>query len=213
MAEFIRVALLGSNPGGEVWSVNPTFFLLGSPIDVSFSTCTTIAAAVNAITIPTQIRSTWATGTAVTGCRVEARDRNGALEAQAEAQRATPVPGTATNAHPFQTAVVSSLRTATAGASGRGRLYWPATGMPISSATLRPSSSDVGTTLTSVRTILTAISAAIAASALPNNLSVYSRTQTAFHGVNRILMGDVLDTQRRRRDTTAETYTQLNYPS
>jgi len=212
MASVIRVSVLGAMPGGEVWSVNPCFFLLDEPASISQTEALTIATAVDALTIPTGLRAALSTGTTFTGTRVEARDRTGALEALAEHTRATPVAGNGTVSHPYQTSAVTSLRTAFPGAQGRGRLYWPATGIAVLSTTSRIDPGQLTSLLSGVKTYLAAIEAAVAVSAGPSPLAVWSRTGSAFHQVNEIRMGDVADTQRRRRDAVTESYSVLTYP-
>lgn len=212
MASVVRVSIIGAMPGGEVWSVNPTFFLLGEPVEVTATECLAIATAVNALTIPTGIRALMNSQTTVTGTRVEARDRNGILEAQGEVTRATPAAGTGIAAHPYQTSSVTSLRSAFPGGRGRGRLYWPATGATLLATNLRIDPTVVGQAVAGVRTHLGAISGAVAASAGSNVLAVWSRAGTAFHTVVAIRQGDVADTQRRRRDALVETYNELPFP-
>jgi len=199
-------------PGGEVWSVNPCFFLQDEPASISSAEALAIATAVDAIVIPTGVRSMMGTATAITGSRVEARDRNGLLEALGEHTRASAVAGQGTSPHPYQTSSVTSLRTGFPGGQGRGRLYWPATGGQIDANTLRFTPTLVTSFLSGVKTYLTAIQAAVAVSAGPVDLAVWSRTGTAFHKVTTIRQGDVADTQRRRRDTLNEAYSELAYP-
>lgn len=212
MASVVRTSILGTLPGGEVWSVNPCFFLLDEPADVSSSEALTIANAIRAIAVPTGLRAVMNTATAVTGVRVEARDRNGILEAQAEATLAIPTAGNGGSNHPYQTSTVTSLRTGFPGGQGRGRLYWPATGANIVSTTLRMEGTQLTSLLSAVKTYLTAIETAVAASAGPCDLAVWSRTGSAFHAVTTIRQGDILDTQRRRRDALAESYQELSIP-
>lgn len=209
----IRTSILGTMPGGEVWSVNPTFFCLDEPADVTAAEALAIAVAINAITVPTGLRAAFNNATAITGVRVEARDSDGTLRALAENTRGTPIVGTGIAAHPYQTSWVTSLRSTYPGGQGRGRLYWPATGVAIAAATLRPDSTGTGQMLSGVRQYLVAIQAAVAASAGPVDLAVWSRTGTAFHKITTIRQGDVLDTQRRRRDTLTESFTELGYPT
>jgi hypothetical protein len=196
-----------------VWSVNPCFFLLDEPASVTTAEAVAIATAVDAIAVPTNVRAIMNVETRITGNRVEARDRNGLLEALGEHSRATPITGSGTFPHPYQTSSVTSLRTGFPGGQGRGRLYWPATGGQIDATTLRFTSTLTGTFVTGVRQYLTLIQAAVAASAGPCDLAVWSRTGTAFHKVTSIRQGDVADTQRRRRDTLNEAYTELTYPT
>jgi hypothetical protein len=200
-------------PQGEVWSVNPVFFLLDEPASVSQAEALAIATAVDAIAVPTGLRALMSASTTFTGTRVEARTRDGILEALGEHTKATPTPGTGTFQHPYQISSVTSLKSGFPGGQGRGRLFWPATGGQLDPATLRFSSTLMGTFLTGVRTYLTGISAAVAVSAGPCELAVWSRTGTAAHKVVTIRQGDVADTQRRRRDSLSEAYTELTYPT
>src|SRR6187431_2736229 len=110
MASVVRVSVMGTMPGGEVWSVNPCFSLELEPTEITSSEALTIANAIKAIAIPTGLRAIMSSVTQFTGFRVEARSRTGILEAQAEASLAAPVGGTGTNLHPYQTSSVTSLR-------------------------------------------------------------------------------------------------------
>lgn len=212
MADLLRVSLQGQLPGGEEWSVNPCFSLADFGTSVTYDQLNTIVTAINSISIPTGVRLMQSTSTTNTGCRVEARTITGTLDALAEGVRGSAIPGTGTSAHSYQTAIVSSLRTAQSGATGRGRLYWPATGMIVAASTLRPSAADVTSSLSAVKTYLQAITTAIAPTLGVAPLIVWSRSSGGRYLVNRMLMGDVLDVQRRRRDAAIESYQQLVYP-
>jgi len=99
-----------------------------------------------------------------------------------------------------------------AGASGRGRLYIPATGFAVSPSNLRPLPANVTTALTGTKQYLTALSAAVTANVTDTILAVWSRKLATTLGVTRIQMGDVLDTQRRRRDSLIENYQEQAWP-
>lgn len=216
LANVIRVSLQGTMPNGEVWSINPVYQIGGvnTSEDISSTQCLAMATAIDALTIPTGLRAVNTNTVFWSGCRVEARKWNGDLVSQADHARATPVNGTVTNvAHPFQTSIVTSLRTTGTGARGRGRLYLPATGMTLDN-TLRPNATLVGQTLTGMRQWLTAVGGAIGATTVNAPvLSVWSRVSASTLPVNSIQMGDVPDTQRRRRDSLIESYTALSYPT
>jgi hypothetical protein len=83
----------------------------------------------------------------------------------------------------------------------------------VDAPTLRIPIATAGTFLTGVRTYLAALEAVVTASVGASELCVYSRKGTAFHKIVRIQQGDVLDTQRRRRDAIAEAYQVLTYPT
>lgn len=215
VANVIRVSLLGAMPNGEVWSVNPVWQIGGvaTSEDITAEQCLAIATAIGAINIPTGLLNMQSSSTTHTGCRVEARRWDGELAAQAEFIRIAPVAGSGTTQHPFQTSMVASLRSLTPGARGRGRLYWPATGLTLVSTTLRPLNTAVTSGLSGTKTYLTSIQQAINVSTVNDPiLSVWSRTSGTTAPVTSIQMGDVLDVQRRRRDSLIETYQSVAFP-
>lgn len=213
MSQLMRISILGNMPSGEVWSVNPVY-RLGSGLDVpvSASQMTAIVTAINARAVPTAVLTMFNPGTTVSGVRAEARMADGTLQSIAEAARAVPVLGTGTSTHPFQTSLVSSLRSTATGARGRGRLYWPATGIALTSGTLRVPSANITSLLSGVKTYLSGIETDIEASVGGSSLAVWSRQYESLSAVENIQMGDVCDTQRRRRDTLIEAVQATPYP-
>ena len=208
MAQLIRLSVYGTMPSGEEWSVNPCFSLPGAGVTVSPAQIQAVAVAAAAVSVPSTMMVMMVAACDVTGVRAEARSIGGALESQADAAKAAPQLGTGTGRLPFQAAWVLSLRTAAVGARGRGRLYWPATGVSLSAQTLRPVSADVATYLTGWQTYLTNLRNAVASVITGADLAVWSRAGNQLNEVNVIQVGDVLDTQRRRRDALVETYQQ-----
>lgn len=213
MADLLRVSIKGTMPSGEEWSVNPVYYIgsdFGTP--VSSTQANAIAVAIAAVAVPTGLLNIMNSSCFVTGARVEARTLAGALESIGEAVKASPTAGSSSTALPFQSSAVISLRTATAGASGRGRLYWPATGAPLGTGTLRILPATVTSALAGAKTYLSGIQAAIDVTLDGVGLAVWSRKVPELYNVNTIQMGDIVDTQRRRRDQTVETYSALSYP-
>lgn len=213
MAELMRVSIRGQNPGGEVWSVNPVYSIGGDfGVPVSAVQAQTIATAIAAISVPTALKNSISASSNVTGARVEARSLAGTLEAQAEGVKATPEAGTGSGVHQHQSALVISLRTATPGPRGRGRLYWNASGQATVVADLRVSSANMVLFVAGAKTYLSAIEAAIAATLTGVSLAVWSRKSNDLFPVTGIQAGNVLDVQRRRRDALIESITSLTYP-
>jgi hypothetical protein len=213
MANILRVSLMGGLPGGEVWSVNPCYHLLDTP-DVSAPELLTIAAAVNALTWSTGITAMMNVNTTVTGVRLEARVQiGGGLEAQAEAPRAVPVPGTGATTHPIQTALVASLRTDFPGPSNRGRLYFPGTGASLVSGSSRYTTANMNSFILGVKALLNGINTSIQPTLGPNTLVVWSRTGGSVNAVTSLRAGDVPDVQRRRRDQLVEIYSPTSFPT
>lgn len=213
MADILKLSILGSGVGGEKWSINPVWAISGGAA-ITFTEANAIVTAVNAVTIPTTLRAAMSPTSSVVGVRVEARKATGELETLAEGLRNTAVAGSGTAPHPSQTAWVVSLRTNSPGGSGRGRLYWPATGLTIQVGSLRPQASDVTAFLNAMRDYLALLEAAVDAPIDETvDLCVWSRVNASRALVTRLMVGDVLDTQRRRRDMIPEAYSETAYPA
>jgi hypothetical protein len=213
VAQVMRVSILGALPSGEEWSVNPVYSIGGDfGSTVTAAQAATIATAIAAIVVPTGITQTMSSAVTVTGARVEARTLAGDLESQGEAFKAIPTPGLGSSPHPFQVSCVSSLRTARAGASGRGRLYWPTLGMTLATSTARPTAATVTSFMSGVKTYLSAIESAIEVTLTGVALCVWSRKLQQVNVVTQIQVGDVLDVQRRRRDQLIEAIQTTPYP-
>lgn len=110
--------------------------------------------------------------------------------------------GTGAVESPFQVAVCVSLLTDRPGASYRGRMYWPACGASVNSngtyseaPQLAPDFAELLVGLGNIDGTSTAI------------LGVYSPTANVVTPVTSVRVGNVLDTQRRRRDQVPESYT------
>lgn len=113
------------------------------------------------------------------------------------------VTGTGTITLPLQTARVVTLLTGTPGASFRGRMYWP-------KVTTGQSSTGTDTSLNQPWATNFALSlrtmAQIAPSTSAGQPAVVSLTKGLITPVIRIRVGNVVDTQRRRRDNITETF-------
>lgn len=214
MADLLRIALAGAMPGGEEWSVNPCFAIGGDFGDtVTAADALAIATAIGGQSLGTGITALMNGVTTWSSVRVEARTWAGTLESQGEFVKGTATAGTGPQNHPYQTSAVFSLRTDTPGASGRGRMYWPATGVSINSADLRIAGTTNSNAVAAMKTFLsgsTTLIDGILGSA--STLIVWSRKNLVGYPVRSIQMGNVADVQRRRRDQLAEGYAAVAYP-
>ena len=212
---YVRVSILGQTTGGEVWSINPNYDPSGEFGDTVDQTALDAAsAAIAALSPGSALLQRLSTLLQIVGARVEVRsDTTDGLIAISNAQRTSALAGAGTVTMPPQCAQVYSLRTNTPGASGRGRLYWPSLGAGMTS-TGRLASGTVASDNLAMKAYLLAIRDALAA-AFPTigfNLAVRSRlTKTTPHVV-RLQAGDVVDTQRRRRDKLPEAYNTVAFP-
>lgn len=211
--QHVRISLKGTLPGGEVWSINPTFYVAGSGfVDDAMAAAQSIASAVNGVAVPDPVKQIWGQPVALTGVRVEMRNASFRLLAVAEKDRVSPAAGLGNQFKPHQCALVVSLRTDHPGASGRGRMYLPALGLTLET-NLRVSATNsqiyVDAMKDWMKALTTAITNSLTTSAggtsQPVRLVVHSKRVGTSYDVVRLEIGDVLDTQRRRRDKIKET--------
>ena len=217
---YFRVSLTGTLPGNEVWSVNPQFMVQGEGGDLVWVQAEGQAAADAIIDLapPSGLSVLMSPSTLLTGCRLELRGDTGTLLGAAEAAVPGGYDGDGTGVLPNQSAVVLSLRTDTPGGHGRGRLYWPATGVQVGASTGRLLPAIVSSAAAGAASYMTqiqdAINAAITiAPAATIDLAVISGTVLTQYPVVQIRVGDVVDQQRRRRDKIREVYAISGYPA
>lgn len=210
---YMRVTLGGPLPSGEVWSVNPVFEVLwaSTPTPAQMQA---VAVAIAAVVPGTNLRSALSSSSGLTKVRVEARDNAYNLLGVGEATPASAISGTGTASKPLQASVVLSLRTDYPGASKRGRLYWPALGVGLQSDTLRIPAATCAGIASHAAVYLDAIADAIQSvfTGVDVWLSVYSTVLGSSEPITSIWVGDILDVQRRRRDSAAESYSIADFP-
>lgn len=209
------VRINGSLPGGEVWSVNPKYSAGPGGLKTSYEDLLAWAEGIVGLNgggiLPTGLRAIMSTAVSITSIRTEYRDASGNLAQAAEAVPVSPITGSNSASKPFQTSLVSSLLTGRPGRSYRGRLYWPALAMTIGTADLRVADTLLATTTAAINTALSQI-ANIGAPENDLALSVVSEKLSVATPVTQISCGDVLDVQRRRRDTLIEGRVTVDYP-
>lgn len=212
---YVRVSILGTMLTNEVWSVNPVFDPTGEfPGGVNQVALDAAATAIANRTIPTQLRAFMSTSAARTGARVEVRDDvTDALIGISTQSISGSGAGSGTLNLPPQSALVLSLRTDTPGGSGRGRLYWPCLAATLDT-NARLSTTIMNTFVADMKSYLAGMRSDLAA-AFPTigfDLAVRSKATHSTPHVVRIQGGNVLDTQRRRRDSIPEAYSTLTFP-
>lgn len=211
---FVRVSLKGTIGSSEVWSVNPVFASAGDAFsDMDYAGALARAEAVAALVIPAKMKAFMSTAVALTEVTVEARTTDGTLQVAASKSLATAQTGTGTASKTPQAATTISLRTHTPGGSGRGRLYWPAVGAVAAAPAFRMTSTDTLGLANDAEAYLAAIQDAVNIDEFLTvfELAVWSRKTSTFPKVTTIQVGDIIDTQRRRRDALPEVYTSVPY--
>lgn len=210
-----RVSIQGQIAGGEVWSINPCYTFGDFSHDTPTSTQLQAAVtAVNGVVPGAGMLNQSSTIVNIIGCRIELRQPGGTLDSVAEGLRSSTVAGTGTVSMPPQCAAVISLRTGTPGARGRGRLYWPTLAASLGSTNGRWVNASRDSFLAAAKTYLSAVGTAMQTplSVSGSTLTVWSRANAGASPVNVLQMGDVIDTQRRRRDNLPESYAATSYP-
>ena len=210
---YVRVGIIGALAGGEVWSVNPVFDPNGEfPGAVNQASLDAAAQAIANLSPGVNLKSLMSASVSIVGARVEVRDDvSDGLLAISTAASSPAIIGSGTLFMPPQNAVVVSLRTDTPGARGRGRIYWPACAVGIG-ANFRIAPTLPPLMLADFKTYFTAIEGILATNfpLIGFDLAVRSKVAKATPHVVRLQIGDVIDTQRRRRDTYVESYTTVS---
>ena len=204
---------IGQSPAGETWTfgLRYTHDLAGSD-QLSNEQLQAIADAVagtySGQGLPPQMKSMLSSSLATAGIRVEQIGTNGRLEAAAEHLYSPVIAGVDPPSRPVQTALVFSLnRGAQFGRTGRGRIYVPACGVyPTMTNQFRVQSNQMGDLLSMVNQMQgdwgQAINGEVGLRSY--QLCVLSRMQEKLTAVENIALGDVFDSQRRRRDKWVE---------
>jgi hypothetical protein len=151
------------------------------------------------------------------GFRVEKRSEAEKVLNVSQGLFSSPSTGSGSATKTPQDSLVLSLRTATPGPTGRGRLYWPALGATLSSAfvmttpTPAQAAADAKAFLKEVGDAMNAYYASVSA-AKTVVASVRSVKNHTSRDITSIQVGSVLDTQRRRRKSLPESYASVTYP-
>ena len=220
------IRILGASPDGEVWSVNPRYVVKGvlggtaavEDAEAMETICAGIAALNDGYVLPTVMRQALSSSLSITGIRMEAISDEGFLIGAAEHTLETPVAGSTAPIRPLNVAWCVTLNHgAQYGRSGRGRLFWPALGsVPTLSTSVRVNASQRVTFLTALTGWLEAVAGIVrddsGMGATGARQVVWSRTRGTLTEVDNLSLGDILDSQRRRRDALREQRTTIPWP-
>lgn len=210
-----RVTIKGSSQQGEVWSSGFAMAAVGGG-DVPASTdaltlgATNICTLIEAWATTNALRVSMSTSLTITHVRMEARDEAELLLNVAEVAMTPALQGNTSLTKPLATAAVLSLRTATPGPRGRGRMYWPALTQSLDAAG-RFSPAQGVAMLTDLRLFLNAVTASFEPG-FDLYVALRSGTDHQSRVVTSLKHGDVPDSQRRRRDALVEIYQTLPLP-
>lgn len=205
--QYFRLSIGGALPGGEVWSVNPCFDIgVSSAPAPSPSQMAAAVQALRAVATPAPLLGLLSTSASINRMRLEARGFSSGLEAVGEAAVSPTRFGTGTASKPYQTSVVTSLRSDYPGGRNRGRLYFPALNVAIGNTDLRMTAATCNQLAQAMWDYLQALSAALQTSTgFTTQPAIASSTGKTLQQVRYVEVGDILDVQRRRRDKAVET--------
>lgn len=193
---WIRQSVMWDLPGGEVATINVGWQQTGGTISIDAPTADGLKD--KSDDLWAALKPYYNDQVAYRGCVLHLISVGGA-SVQTVERTSSPVVGTgAGNMFPHEVAVCVSLKTATAGRSGRGRLYLPPPRVGTGSA--------VGRLNGSTPSEWAAILAGFLTNDPDNDLTsiVASKTTNALHPVTEVGIGDVFDSQRRRRNELVE---------
>lgn len=212
---FVRVSLLGSLPGGEVWSVNPAYggdFATTPPTAAQLQTWADAVSGMGDDLVPAALQQLMSNAASLDSVKIAAYNDDGTLSSYVESPLANAIVGTSTISAPPTTALALSLYTATVGRSGRGRIFWPALGLSLDTTTGRVPLATCASIASAAEEMLSAIENAGPAAFDPF-LAVYSQRLGSRQPVTQIKVGDVPDSQRGRKNALAEQRAIVNYPA
>lgn len=219
---YWRTIIKGSLGATEVWSTGTNWGIFGLAPDVPDQAAADgilakLLTYTTSTNIPSTLRAAQGQGVYIDGWRVELRAEDESILSVAEGLLGSPLQGTVAATKTPQDCLVLSLRTNTPGARGRGRMYWPAigatldAGFKLTSPTPAAFAADFKTWLNAIGTQMNSYYIGIS-STRRVVLSVRSTTDHVNRDVVSLQVGNILDTQRRRRDNIPETYASVVYP-
>lgn len=209
-----RIIFEGYTWGGEVWSSGFALADVSNPVNngtiTDFEGLTDLADAIwTGLTGGgwPNLQSALSQSNGFSKVRVESREGTTLLQAGESASGLET--GNGAGVLPPQCAAVFSLRTGRPGRSYKGRMYWPATGVSPESSTGRMGNTFATALLGDYVEMLSDVATLANGIMGPGSQLapvVYSTKLDLVTPVTTIALGNVIDTQRRRRDKLAETY-------
>lgn len=212
--DFNTVTLIGTIRGGEQWTCTAAYQTsFGTGPVKDFDDLQAWATAVAALSGSDYLAllKALSAGASLTRIRVAYIDSAGVTAQVAEAPMTGGWVSSDAVLLPYQCAVVCSLLSGRPGRSYRGRIYWPALGVTIDDTTIKLATSEAQGIADDAAALLTDIGGLAGPDALMVPAVASTRLGiTSF--VSSIRVGNVVDTQRRRRNSAVETYVSSAVP-
>lgn len=201
-----KVSLTGTRAGGEEWSTGFWTVPVALVDDPTQAELNAYADALWALwsTAWTSLKPVASVNTKPTKLKVNFYPASSLVSTMTSESGSELGPGTSAAPHPYQCAVVCSLRTALSGRRGRGRMYLPCDGASMAIAG-QYSSGVPPLVATAMQTFFDDVNLEEPSAATAAVLAVRSEADGAYHVVNRIIVDSIPDIQRRRVNQLAAT--------
>lgn len=209
MANRVHVRIEGTigTPAVEEWSIGVNYDVAGGAgagdQGVVQALATDFASYLATSTAYATALAEMSTSVLMTRVSVYGYQGSGPAASGAQANITPAKAGAGAISHPFQTTRCISLQTSLPGARYRGRFYVPA----LSASIAASGKSGMPSGFLQAWALVLEQPINLWTGSSPLTLGVYSAVADVVTPVTQIRGGDVLDTQRRRRDALQETYT------
>lgn len=204
----------GALPGGEIWSCGLRTTRADADIDLTVFQNLTLGAANLFGAMISGLGLNWAAPVTFAGVTARSLNERGVTVRLAESAPAAAAVGTGTLALPNQCAMAITLLTARAGRTGKGRIYLPTLSSNAVGADGRIGAGLPLTFANAVETLINGLNTGLEVLVETPLIGVQSGSESAnteggYDGaaVTAVSVGNVFDTQRRRRSSIIETYT------
>lgn len=202
------VRINGSLPGGEVWSVTPKFNRPSGPVTEYEDLerwAGVVAGTMEEWVSPNPFLALLSSAGTIDSVRVEARNAANQLTQAAEVHLMPSKSGIGSANKLFQSCVVFTFLTGRPGRSYKGRMYWPALAASLTNELRLPQSNIDNYASNGVQLLEMIGSAGATEGEFPIPV-VVSQTAGVYTPITSVRVGDILDIQRRRRDSLTENY-------
>lgn len=219
---YLKVQMLGAIAPSELFSCTICYrfaSVFGTVMSQAMleSAAARLVNQITATTMGANLRSILSTAGSITGWKISQHEENEKVVSVGQANYPAPLAGIGAPSKTPQDSVVISLRTGTPGARGRGRIYVPAlaatlgTGFKFTAPGPAAMAADAKALF---KLIGDQLNLELAQNSFVATVELAVRSVTAHECfyVNRLQVGDILDTQRRRRDALPEAYVSTSYP-
>lgn len=160
----------------------------------------------------TALKGLWGSSTNLTQVRIYSYLVPGGAATGLGVSTGGNVAGSGSITFPFQSALVFTLGTNRPGRSFRGRSYWPILTGTLSSTGQYSNTAGILTTAQAFRDMLAAVAGQSTGTGVMRPV-IASASEGTVTAVTSVRLGNIIDTQRRRRGDLPETFQAVPYPA